>query len=295
MKSASHSLISLVALATVLPNVLAVSEWGQCGGANYSGSTTCDSGLSCIYFNEWYSQCQKVNTPSNSGCPVPTSTTTTSTTQTSTSTTSTSTTSGGGGGTGGFVKTSGQKFTVNGATFNCVGSNAYWMAQLGSTSLMAQAFSEIAQAGTTCLRTWGFNDVTSAGGTYYQLWQNGTPTINTGADGLGKFDSVVAEAKKAGIRLIVALTNNWGDYGGMDMYISQILGGGQAHSNFYTNTNIKNAYKNYVKAFVSRYANEPTIMAWELANEPRCNGCSVSVITNWASEMSAVIYQVHRL
>jgi mannan endo-1,4-beta-mannosidase len=148
------------------------------------------------------------------------------------------------------------------------------MAQLSSTSLITQAFSEIAQAGTTCLRTWGFNDVTSAGGTYYQLWQNGTPTVNTGSDGLGKFDTVIAEAKKAGIRLIVALTNNWGDYGGMDMYISQILGGGQAHSNFYTNSNIKNAYKNYVKTFVSRYVNEPTIMAWELANEPRCNGCS---------------------
>jgi mannan endo-1,4-beta-mannosidase len=160
------------------------------------------------------------------------------------------------------------------------------MAQLSSTSAITQAYSEIAQAGTTCLRTWGFNDVTSPSGTYYQLWQNGTPTVNTGSTGLGKFDTVVAEAKKAGIRLIVALTNNWGDYGGMDLYISQLLGSGQAHSNFYTNSKVKDAYKNYVKAFVSRYVNEPTILGWELANEPRCNGCSGEIWTVLAAQAS---------
>lgn len=74
----------------------------------------------------------------------------------------------------------------------------------------------------------------------------------------------------------------------MDRYVTQILGSGQPHSAFYTNTAIQDAYKNYVKTFVGRYVNEPTIMAWELANEPRCNGCGVSVLTNWAKTMSAV-------
>ncbi|EEB99969.1 hypothetical protein MPER_00212, partial [Moniliophthora perniciosa FA553] len=47
---------------------------------------------------------------------------------------------------------------------------------------------------------------------------------NTGADGLQNFDKVVAAAKANGIRLIVALTNNWADYGGMDVYVNQIVG-----------------------------------------------------------------------
>ncbi|KAG8769397.1 hypothetical protein FRC16_006718, partial [Serendipita sp. 398] len=119
-----------------------------------------------------------------------------------------------------------------------------------------------------------------------------TPTINYGADGLQKFDQVVAAAKAANIRLTVPLVNNWGDYGGMDRYITQILGSGQAHSNFYTNSAIKTAYKNYVNAFVSRYKNEPTIMSWQLGNEPRCNGCATSVITTWATEMSAYIKSI---
>lgn len=163
---------------------------------------------------------------------------------------------------------------------------------MSSTALIQQAFAEIAQAGTTIVRTWGFNDVTSASGTYYQLWNGATPTINTGSTGLGQFDIVVAQAKAAGIRLVVPLVNNWSDYGGMDRYITQIVGSGQPHSLFYTNDAIKTAFKNYVKTFVTRYVNEPTIFSWELGNEPRCNGCAVSVLTSWAQEMSAYIKSI---
>ncbi|KAG8769644.1 hypothetical protein FRC20_004373 [Serendipita sp. 405] len=293
MKS-TLSLSALVALVILVPFAQAVSEWGQCDGTNYTGSKSCDAGLTCVYFNEWYSQCQKVSTSSSSppfstSQPPPASTcvcspvSTTSTTTSSTRIPSSTSTANG------FVKVDGQKFKVDGVTFNAVGTNAYWLAQLGSSSLIQSAFSEIASSGATVVRTWGFNDVTSPSGTYYQLWSGSTPTINYGADGLQKFDQVVAAAKAAGIRLVVPFTGNWGDYGGMDRYITQILGGGQAHSNFYTNSAIKTAYKNYVKAFVGRYVNEPTIMSWQLANEPRCNGCSTSIITNWATEMSAYV------
>lgn len=32
--------------------------WAQCGGNNWQGSTSCVSGYSCVFVNEWYSQCQ---------------------------------------------------------------------------------------------------------------------------------------------------------------------------------------------------------------------------------------------
>ncbi|CCO27112.1 putative mannan endo-1,4-beta-mannosidase F [Rhizoctonia solani AG-1 IB] len=134
----------------------------------------------------------------------PTATSPTSTTSKITSTTATSAPTSTG-----FVKTSGTKFTLNGSTFTVVGSNAYWMAQLSSAADITQAFTDLKNAGFTTLRTWGFNDVTSPSGTYYQLWSGSTATVNTGADGLAKFDTVVAAAKAAGIRLIIALTNNW--------------------------------------------------------------------------------------
>ncbi|KAI0782501.1 glycoside hydrolase superfamily, partial [Irpex lacteus] len=124
-----------------------------------------------------------------------------------------------------------------------------------------KAFADIASSGATVVRTWGFNEVTSPNGIYYQSWSGSTPTINTGATGLQNFDYVVASAKAHGLKLIVALTNNWSDYGGMDVYVKQILGS-QNHDLFYTDATVIAAFKNYVKTFVGRY----------LANEPRCKG-----------------------
>jgi mannan endo-1,4-beta-mannosidase len=283
--------LSLVSLAIAIsPSLAASPVWGQCGGQNWTGDTTCVSGSTCVYSNPYYSQCL----PSTTTPPPPTTTTTTTTKP---PTTTTTTTSSPPPASTGFVKTSGTKFTLNGSKFTVVGSNSYWVGLQGlSTTSMNQAFSDIAKTGATVVRTWGFNEVTSANGNYYQSWNGATPTVNTGASGLQNFDNVVAAAKANGIRLIVALTNNWSDYGGMDVYVKQILGSSN-HDLFYTDATVKTAYKNYIKAFVGRYVNEPTIMAWELANEPRCKGstgtwtgtCTTATVTAWAKEISAYI------
>lgn len=105
-------------------------------------------------------------------------------------------------------------------------------------------------------------------GAYYQLWSNGIATFNTGDFGISRFDAVVAAAESFGIKLIVPLTNNWSDFGGMDIYVSQLNPGG-THDTFFTDETIIAAYENYINNFVGRYANNSTIMAWELANEPR--------------------------
>lgn len=63
---------------------------------------------------------------------------------------------------------------------------------------------------------------------------------------------------------------------------------------------IKNAYKRYVKTMVNRYKNSPAIMAWELANEPRCgadgvrnlprsDNCTPKLLSDWVEEMSAYV------
>ncbi|KAF5368948.1 hypothetical protein D9758_003040 [Tetrapyrgos nigripes] len=204
---------------------------------------------------------------------------------------------------GQFVRTSGTGFTLNGQKFTVVGSNSYWVGLFGlSQADMNKTFSDIAATGATTVRTWGFNEVTSPNGIYYQSWSGGKPTINTGSTGLQNFDNVVASAKSHGIKLIVALANNWSDYGGMDVYVSQLLGSAGFHDDFYRNTTVKNAFKNYVQTFVTRYLNEPTILGWELANEPRCRGspgtssgtCTTQTITNWATEMSSFIKSIDR-
>jgi hypothetical protein len=94
------------------------------------------------------------------------------------------------------------------------------------------------KAGLEVFRTWGFNDKNAtynpaglpqyggegAGATevVFQRWKDGKSTIDVAG-----FDKVVDAATKVGVKLIVALTNNWADYGGMDVYTVNL--GGKYH------------------------------------------------------------------
>ena len=88
------------------------------------------------------------------------------------------------------------------------------------------------------------------------------------------------------MKLVLPLMNNYGDLGGKPAYTNAF--GGNATS-WYTDTVSQTAYKKYINLIVNRYKSSPAIFAWELGNEPRCSGCSTSVITNWASSVSAYI------
>ena len=100
----------------------------------------------------------------------------------------------------------------------------------------------------------GFNDVNAIQVTVptTSSGRMASRRYNTGANGISRFDGVVAAAKAAGVRLIVALTNNWSNYGGMDVYVNKLNPGG-AHDTFYTNQKVITAYQNYIKNFVGRY------------------------------------------
>ncbi|KAL4145171.1 hypothetical protein PRNP1_012844 [Phytophthora ramorum] len=201
----------------------------------------------------------------------------------------------------GYVTTSGTTFQLDGSPFYVFGTNAYWASEITwSKADLATIFNTMAKSDLTVCRTWGFADLTEAGtapyNIVYQLWEGGKPTVNTGDNGLGYFDLVVAAAKAAGVKLVVPFVNNWSDYGGIDVYVKQL--GGTYHDDFYTDETIKAAYKNFVKTFVKRYADEETIMAWQLCNECRCAGsgtlkesgnCNTTTLTDWITEMSSYI------
>ncbi|EME85864.1 glycoside hydrolase family 5 protein [Pseudocercospora fijiensis CIRAD86] len=217
-----------------------------------------------------------------------------------------------------FVCTKGTKFQLNGEDFYFAGSNAYYFSFSQNRSDIEVGFRAAKEAGLKVIRTWGFNDKNStyqpngfpkyggegAGETeiVFQRWQGGKSVID-----LQPFDDVVSAALANDIKLIVALTNNWADYGGMDVYTVNLGGPDPYHDDFYRVPAIKDAFKRYIKAMVSRYKNSPAIMAWELANEPRCGGdptrnlprspandtntggCTPGLLTAWKDEMSTYI------
>ncbi|RLN74246.1 hypothetical protein BBO99_00009027, partial [Phytophthora kernoviae] len=201
----------------------------------------------------------------------------------------------------GFVTTSDTAFQVDGKPFYVFGTNAYWASEITwSEANLNTIFTTMAKNDLTVCRLWGFADLNATGNApyniVYQLWENGKATVNTGDNGLGYFDLVVAAAKAAGVKLVVPFVNNWSDYGGIDVYVKQL--GGTYHDDFYTDEKIKAVYKNFVKTFVNRYADEETIMAWQLCNECRCAGsgdikdsgkCTTTTLTDWITEMSSYI------
>ncbi|KAH8117603.1 glycoside hydrolase family 5 protein [Phellopilus nigrolimitatus] len=237
----------------------------------------------------------------------------------------------------GFVTVEDGQFIRNGEPFRFVGTNAYWLPSLNTDADINKTIHNISAAGIKVIRTWAFNDVDEipVNGTWFQLIQNGTTTINNGSNGLQKLDKVVQFAEEAGVLLILSLTNNWNplplldnttvvpvdgalarrdvtlgtnnslprntlsnDFGGMDAYV-RAFSASREHSTFYQNETIVSIFKNYTTAIVSRYADSPAVLAWELANDPRCNSsiaasatCTTNTITAWHADVGAHVASV---
>ena len=104
--------------------------------------------------------------------------------------------------------------------------------------------------------------------------------------GISRLDSAVSHAEKYGVKLVLPLLNNWDDLGGINSYTTAF--GGNATS-FFTDSKSQAAYRSWIKFAVKRYKESPAVFAWELCNEPRCQGCSTDVVYNWASATSKYI------
>jgi mannan endo-1,4-beta-mannosidase len=183
----------------------------------------------------------------------------------------------------------GTRFSIDGKTGYFAGTNSYWIGFLTNNRDVDTVLDHISSSGLKILRVWGFNDVNArpgSGTVWYQLLSSSGSQINTGADGLQRLDYVVQSAEKRGVKLIINFVNNWDDYGGMSAYVKAF---GGTKEGWYTNAKAQDQYRKYVKAVVSRYAGSPAVFAWELANEPRCKGCSTGVVYQWATDISAYI------
>jgi mannan endo-1,4-beta-mannosidase len=187
-----------------------------------------------------------------------------------------------------FAKTDGLLFNFGGETKYYAGTNAYWASFLTDDADIDLVMSHLSTLGLRVLRVWGFNDIAaSTSGVWFQSFISGSdPVINTGSNGLERLDAVVAAAETYGISLIINFVNNWTDYGGMTAYATYY---GVTKTAWYTDSNCQAQYQKYIQAVVSRYSNSTAVFAWELANEPRCNGCATSVLTEWATTTSAYI------
>jgi len=218
--------------------------------------------------------------------------------------------------TGGFVTRQGSQLRLDGKQFRFAGSNNYYL-MYKSRLMVDDVLADAQAAGFTVIRAWGFLDIGNqdgsnsvhgkADGVYLQYWDGTRPAYNDGPDGLERIDYVIAAARQRDIKLVFPLTNNWRDFGGMDQYVR--WRGGQFHDDFYSDPVIRGWYKDWITHVLNRvntitgvtYKDDPTVMTWELGNEPRCIGsgvyprsanCTTQTLIGWADEMTRHIKSV---
>lgn len=191
---------------------------------------------------------------------------------------------------------------MNGNLYYANGFNAYWLMYVASDpsqrSKVSTAFHEAASHGLTVARTWAFSD-----GGYRPLQRSPGSYNEQMFKGL---DFVIAEARKYGIKLILSLANNYDSFGGKKQYVNWARSQGQfltSDDDFFRNPVVKGYYKNLIKTVLNRYntftgihyKDDPTIMAWELMNEPRCTSDpSGRTIQAWITEMASYVKSIDR-
>ncbi|XP_062165469.1 mannan endo-1,4-beta-mannosidase 7-like [Alnus glutinosa] len=200
----------------------------------------------------------------------------------------------------GFVKTRGVQLMLNGSPFYANGFNAYWLMYTATDPSerykVSSAFQEASKRGLTIGRTWAFSD----GG--YRPLQSSPGSYNEQTfQGL---DFAISEAGKHGIKLVLSLVDNYENYGGKKQYVEWARSQGQSitsEDDFFTNSLVKGFFKNHIKTVLTRrnslsgiaYKDDPTIMAWELMNEPRCNSDpSGKTIQAWITEMASYLKSI---
>ncbi len=183
-------------------------------------------------------------------------------------------------------------FELDGKPFCFEGTNNYYL-NFKNRDMVNDVFARAKRLGLGVMRMWAYIDRGSLDnsvppidpgdrkdgtkeGCYTQYWDtaNKRPAYNDGATGLEMVNYALHAARESGIKVILVLTNNWKDFGGMDQYLTWY--GLTKHYQFYTDDRVRTAFKDWATHLVNHknsidgmlYRDDPAIFAWELANEP---------------------------
>jgi mannan endo-1,4-beta-mannosidase len=203
---------------------------------------------------------------------------------------------------GEFVTVRGGKFHIGGTPVRFGGTNTYYLHQQ-SHYMIDSALNDAAVMSLAVVRAWAFADGPANGSTALQP----TPYVYNDA-AFDSLDYAIYRAGQLGIRLVLALVDNWPNYGGMAQYVTWFLGltddsygAAVNHDLFYSTASIQRCYRAYVKHVLTRfnrytglrYNEDPTIMTWELANEPRSRSDKTGQrLLTWVTQTSAFVKQL---
>jgi Tol biopolymer transport system component len=188
-----------------------------------------------------------------------------------------------------FVTRSGTQLQLDGEPYRFAGINVYDAnnagscgAQLASGPALDEALAEIG-IGAKVIRAWFFQSLATAGG--QRDWSG--------------FDHTLAIAAARGAKVIATLGNQWehcdGPGGGAGSFKDEVW-----YTGGYTQPDPAGtvSYRDWVAEVVARYANDPTILAWQLLNEAEvkpsagsseCSAGAAQILKDFATDVSGLV------
>jgi mannan endo-1,4-beta-mannosidase len=193
-----------------------------------------------------------------------------------------------------FVKVNGTHFEIGGVPYYFTGTNLWYGCYLGSPDKtgdrerLKRELDKLKSLGITNMRILGASEESYITNSLRPAMQIKPGVYNENL--LKGLDFLLVEMNKRNMHAVIFLNNYWEWTGGMSQYNDWANGGGgvdPANNNFsnfmdysatfYGNQKAQNQYLDHVKKIVTRknsisgilYSDDPTIMAWQLANEPR--------------------------
>src|SRR3954452_23984464 len=198
-----------------------------------------------------------------------------------------------------FIHREGERLVSGGRTYRYVGTNMWYAAYLGANGpygnrdRLKRELDRVAVLGIESIRILGSSELSP-------LKNSVTPTFRDKSSNYNKallegLDFALAEMAKRGLKAVIYLANFWEWSGGFMTYLYWVNGGryinmnDPAHpwpefpdmsSEFYGTPPAVALLNNYIRAVVGRtnsitgrrYRDDPSIQAWQLANEPRPGG-----------------------
>jgi mannan endo-1,4-beta-mannosidase len=209
-----------------------------------------------------------------------------------------------------FVTVDGLSFQRGGKPYRYAGANIWYGAWLGANTTygdrarLARELDRLQALGVRNLRILGSAELSPLKNSITPGFRDRSATYNE--DLLTGLDWTLTEMAKRDMTAVIYLTNFWEWSGGMMTYLLWVNGGRFINMNdpahpwpqfpdwnaaFYANGQAQAMYRDYIRAVVTRtnsvtgiaYAADPTIMAWQLANEPRPAGSDAVALPNLPS------------
>jgi mannan endo-1,4-beta-mannosidase len=222
-----------------------------------------------------------------------------------------------------FVSVQGRHFTLDSIPWYVCGTNLWYGANIGRPSnpqgraRLVRELDRLEKLGINNLRVLGASEECAVASTLRPAITRSPGEYDE--DVLLGLDFLIQEAGKRHMKVVVFLNNYWDWSGGMPQYLSWATGKpakgladlpwkewNRLQSTFYTNDAAQAMFRRYIAMILVRrntltdlrYCDDPTIMTWELANEPRPgerdedNPVVFATFLRWVEATSAYIHSL---